>query len=42
VVQALFIVINENRGGDMHGVTKHKSFLYAAFFDDIFNLSGYI
>ena len=40
LVQARFVVVDENRRGDVHGVDKDQAFLDAAGADDIFDFSG--
>jgi len=37
-MQAAFIVIDENRGGDMHGIAQQQAFLDAGFTQTILNL----
>lgn len=40
LMQARFIVVDEHRGGDVHGVDQTKSFLDARFSNDLFDMVG--
>lgn len=42
IMKALFVVIDENGGRDVHGVDEHHSFGYTAFAQALFNLRGNI
>ena len=37
-MKARFVVINEHRGGDVHGVDKAKAFSHATVMDEFFDL----
>ena len=42
MMQTLFIIIDENRGSDMHGIDEHQTFLDATLFEACFNLGSNI
>jgi hypothetical protein len=42
MMQAAFIVINEDRSGDVHGVRQQQSILNPAFTQAFLDLRGYV
>lgn len=40
MMQAAFVVVDEHRGGDVHGIDEAKAFLHAALFDEMFDRFG--
>ena len=40
VVEAAFVVVDDDPGGDVHGRDQHKAFANAAFLHGLFYLSG--
>jgi hypothetical protein len=40
MVEAGFIVIDEHRGGDVHGIDQHKALFYATLSQGLFHLRG--